>query len=101
MCSVNYSADERNIISRKHIMSNIQQRVVPIKVIGHDIPVSLTADHFWMWEDMAARARDYVRTDPQKARTYMNDLAKDMQRVFEFAMKNRPQPGSQPEQPDQ
>ncbi len=62
----------------------------PIRVAGHDIEVSLTADHFWGWHSMAEIAHDCLRKEPDKATKVLGQLMDMLGRRYAVARKDDP-----------
>lgn len=60
----------------------------PIRIGGYDIEVTLTADHFWLWERTAEVARDNIRSDPARAFKLLDDLSKEMGQRHALARKD-------------
>lgn len=62
----------------------------PIIAPGHDLQVTLAADHFWMWEQMAELARDQMIREPTNAAKLLSKLARDLGMVYATARKDDP-----------
>lgn len=62
----------------------------PLRVAGHDIEVTLTADQFWGWGQIAEIARDAIGSNPDHARKLLDQLIDDMGRRYASARKDDP-----------
>jgi hypothetical protein len=61
----------------------------PLTVAGHDVPVQLTADNFYIWAGYARSAQANLRTNPDRAFSDLEAIATEFEKYFALAMKHR------------